>query len=249
MVGRGCSFTIPGYFIYPGEATFCPDKKCWIKISMDDYDPTIFFILENEELGTWWIGQTKMRLDNDGFQTCRPVTQNELIAKLEAKYETHHEYTDPSLDLRLLNKQGNACYGVERWLSQLEYEIKREPKKYKDLKKLLTAGWNDEDFTTNSTLHVLHIYNRPDPLGRPKKLTNVREMYADLKKNWGTPGKGLRSFYKLKKCLNERVGKSKDVYLYEKGRAKVIRQMKMNKRHPKQSTIDKYNLIPEEMDF
>ena len=216
---------------------------------MGDYEPTIFFILENGELGTWWVSQTKMRLDNDGFQTCRPVTRNELIAKLEAKYETHHEYTYPSLDLRLLNKQGNACYGVERWLSQLEYRIKREPKKYKDLKKLLTAGWNDEDFTTNSTLHVLHIYNRPDPLGRPKKLTNVREMYADLKKNWGTPGEGLRSFYKLKKCLNERVGKSKDVYLYEKGRAKVIRQMKMNKRHPKQSTIDKYNLIPEEMDF
>ena len=216
---------------------------------MGDYDPTIFFILENEELGTWWIGQTKMTLDNDGFQTCRPVTRNELIAKLEAKYETHHEYTYPSLDLRLLNKQGNACYGVERWLSQLEYRIKREPKKYKDLKKLLTAGWNDEDFTTNSTLHVLHIYNRPDPLGRPKKLTNVREMYADLKKNWGTPGEGLRSFYNLKRCLNERVGKSKDVYLYEKGRAKVIRQMKMNKRRPKESTIDKYNLTHEEMDF
>ena len=117
------------------------------------------------------------------------------------------------------------------------------------MKKLLTAGWSDEDFTTNSTLHVLHIWNRPDPLGRPKKLINVREMYADLKKNWGTPGECLRSFYNLKRCLNERVGKSKDVYLYEKGRAKVIRQMKMNKRSPKQSTIDKYNLTHEEMKF
>ena len=225
---------------------------------MGDYDPTIFFILENDELGTWWVGQTKMRLDKDGFQTCRPISQNELIAKLESKYETHHEYTDPSLDLRLLNKQGNACYGVERWLSQLEYEIKREPEKYKELKRLLTAGWSDEDYTTNSTLHVLHIWNRPDPLGRPKKLTNVREMYADLKKNWGTPGEGLRSFYKLKKCLNtctqssyEKYKKQKENpnYLYEKGRAKVIRQMKMNKRLPKQSTIDKYNLTPEEMKF
>ena len=58
---------------------------------MGDYDPTIFFILENEELGTWWVGQTKMRLDMDGFQKCRPISQNELIAKLESKYETHHE--------------------------------------------------------------------------------------------------------------------------------------------------------------
>ena len=215
---------------------------------MGDYDPTIFFILENEELGTWWVGQTKMKLDKDGFQTCSPVTQNELITKLETKYETHHKYTDPSLDLHLLNKQGTACYGVERWLSQLEYEIKREPKKYKDLKRLLTAGWSDEDFTTNSTLHVLHIWNRPDPLGRPKKLTNVREMYADLKKNWGTPGEGLRSFYNLKRCLNERVSMSKDVYLYEKGRAKVIRQMKKNKKVPKQSTLDKYNITPEEIE-
>ena len=213
---------------------------------MGDYDPTIFFILENEELGTWWVGQTKMRLDKDGFQTCRPISQNELIAKLESKYETHHEYTDPSLDLRLLNKQGNACYGVERWLSQLEYEIKREPEKYKELKRLLTAGWSDEDYMTNSTLHVLHIWNRPDPLGRPKKLTNVREMYADLKKNWGTPGEGLRSFYKLKKCLNT----SKDTnHLYKDARAKVIRQIKKNKRLPKQSTIDIYNLTPEDMKF
>jgi hypothetical protein len=216
---------------------------------MGDYDPTIFFILENEELGTWWVGQTKMRLDKDGFQTCRPISQNDLIAKLESKYETHHEYTNASLDLHLLNKQGTACYGVERWLSQLEYEIKREPEKYKELKRLLTAGWSDEDYTTNSTLNVLHIWNRPDPLGRPKKLTNVREIYADLKKNWGTPGEGLRSFYTLKRCLNERVSKSKDIYLYEKGRADVLRQMKRNKKRPKQSTVDKYNLTPEEMEF
>ena len=216
---------------------------------MGDYDPTIFFILENEELGTWWVGQTKMRLDKDGFQICRPISQNDLIAKLESKYETHHKYTNPSLNLRLLNKQGTTCYGVERWLSQLEYEIKREPEKYKELKKLLTAGWSGEDYTINSTLHVLHIYNRPDPLGRPKKLINVREMYADLKKNWGTPGEGLRSFYTLKRCLNGRVVKSKDTYLYEKGRAKVIRHMKRNKKRPKQSTIDKYNLTPEEMEF
>jgi hypothetical protein len=216
---------------------------------MGDYDPTIFFILENEELGTWWVGQTKMRLDKDGFQTCRPISQNDLIAKLESKYETHHKYTNPSLDLHLLNKQGTACYGVERWLSQLEYEIKREPEKYKELKRLLTAGWSDEDYTTNSTLNVLHIWNRPDSLGRPKKLTNVKDMYADLKKNWGAPGEGLRSFYTLKKCLNGRVVKSKDAYLYEKGRADVLRQMKKTGKHPKQSTIDKYNLTPEEMEF
>jgi hypothetical protein len=71
-------------------------------------------------------------------------------------------------------------------------------------------------------------------------------MYTDLKKNWGTPGEGLRSFYKLKKCLNT----SKDInHLYKDARAKVIRQIKKNKRLPKQSTIDKYNLTPEEMKF
>lgn len=215
---------------------------------MGEYDPTIFFILENEELGTWWVGQTKLRLDNDGFPICRAITQKELIAKLESKYETHHEYTNPLLDLILLNKQGSACYGVERWLSQLDYEIKREPEKYKDLKRLLTAGWSNEDYITNSTINVLHIWNKPDPLGRPKKLTNVKDLYADLKKNWGEPGEGLRSFHKLKKCLNERVTKSKDVYLYEKGRAYIIRQMKKSKKVPKQSTLDKYNITSEEIE-
>ena len=112
---------------------------------------------------------------------------------------------------------------------------------YEELRKLLTAGWTNDDFTMPSTLHVLHIWN-------PNKLTNINDVYSDLKRNWGTGGEGqLRSFHKLNKCLNERISKPKDVYLYQKGRAKLLREMKKTGKRPKQSTIEKYKITPEEI--
>ena len=208
---------------------------------MGNYEPTTFFILENEELGTWWVGKSKIELDAMDFPTRRSVSQSELLTKLEKKFETHHMYTRPSLDIRFLNNDGIVCYGIERFLSKLDYKIRKNPQMYEELRKLLTAGWTNDDFTMPSTLHVLHIWN-------PNKLTNINDLYSDLKRNWGVGGEGqLRSFHRLNKCLNERTGKPNDVYLYQKGRAKLLREMKKTGKRPKQSTIEKYKITFEEI--
>ena len=208
---------------------------------MGNYEPTTFFILENEELGTWWVGKKKMELDAMDFPARRSVSQSELLTKLEKKFETHHKYTRPSLDIRFLNSSGFVSYGIERFLSKLDYKIRKNPQMYEELRKLYSAGWTNDDFTMPSTLHVLHIWN-------PNKLTNINDVYSDLKRNWGVGGEGqLRSFHKLNKCLNERISKPKDVYLYQKGRAKLLREMKKTGKRPKQSTIDKYKITPEEI--
>ena len=208
---------------------------------MGNYEPTTFFILENGELGTWWVGKTKMELDAMDFPTRRSVSQSELLTKLEKKFETHHMYTRPSLDIRFLNNSGIVCYGIERWLSQLDNKIRKNPQMYEELRKLLTAGWTNDDLTMNSTLHVLHIWN-------PNKLTNINDLYSDLKRNWGIGGEGqLRSFHKLLNCLNERISKPNDVYLYQKGRAKLLREMKKTGKRPKPSTIEKYKITFEEI--
>ena len=60
--------------------------------------PTSFFILENEELGQFWIGQMKMKLDECGFSLLPALTRDELVHKLETKYI---EYAFPCLDLCL----------------------------------------------------------------------------------------------------------------------------------------------------
>jgi len=208
---------------------------------MGNYEPTTFFILENGELGTYWVGKMKMELDAMDFPTRRSVSQSELLTKLEKKFETHHMYTRPSLDIRFLNNDGIVCYGIERFLSKLDYKIRKNPQMYEELRKLLTAGWTNDDLTMNSTLHVLHIWN-------PNKLTNINDLYSDLKRNWGVGGEGqLRSFHRLNKCLNERISKPKDVYLYQKGRAKLLREMKKTGKRPKQSTLEKYKITFEEI--
>jgi hypothetical protein len=99
-------------------------------ISMDHH-PTSFFILENTQLGTFWVGQAKMILDENGYSLLPAVTQDKLIHKLETKYP---EYDSPNLDLVSINKNGTLpFYGVERWLSKLEYKLKKEPTKFKEL--------------------------------------------------------------------------------------------------------------------
>jgi hypothetical protein len=132
------------------------------------HQPTIFYILENESLGTWWVGKITTIVD------CpfRSISQGELNQKLEEK----HPLLNPYLTLVTLNKQWNACYGVERWLSKLEYKINKEPEKYKELKKLLMAGWDDNDFTETSTLSVLHVLKENQP---------IDEIFKKLvKKSW-----------------------------------------------------------------
>ena len=201
-----------------------------------DHHPTSFFILENTQLGTFWVGQAKMILDENGYSLLPAVTQDKLIHKLETKYP---EYESPNLDLVSINKNGTLpFYGVERWLSKLEYKLKKEPIKLKELKQLLTAGWHDHDFTNNSTLNVLHSRYK----------TDLKVLYRKLVSEWES--KGLR-------CLNTQTGKSyteryerckKDPnFMYKRARKEVLRQMEKTGKLPKPETLTKYEIKDEEI--
>jgi len=205
-----------------------------------DYTPTTFFILENEDLGWWWVGKTKIKLNEDGYPSRRSMTQDELVCKLSKTYY----YLNPYLNVRVV--RGRATYGLETWISEIEYEISRNPEKYEKLEELLLAGWSPDDDKVYSTVHVLHIWN-------DNKNVDTKEIYINLKKNWGTPDetKTLRSSYKLDTCLNvtrhtekERYEKRKTdpQYLYESARQKVLQRMKKIGKLPKRSTLEKYNI-------
>ena len=205
-----------------------------------DYTPTTFFILENEDLGWWWVGKTKIKLNGDGYPSCKSMSQDDLVRKLSNKYH----YLNPYLHVQVV--RGRATYGIETWISQLEYEIERNPEKYEKLEELLMAGWAPDDDKVYSTIHVLHVWNETTK-------TNVKELYANLKKNWGTPDetKMLRSSYNLDTCLNCGRKIRKECYdrkkqdtqfLFNHARQKVIREMKKTGKLPKWSTLEKYNI-------
>lgn len=190
--------------------------------------PTIFYILENPNLGTWWVGKMAINLV-DGWPPYRSVTQDELYNKLQEKYE---DFPNAYLVLSPLNKGWVSCYGVERWLSNLEYKINKKPEKYRELKKLLMAGWDGVgEVSTLSVLHVLHE-NQP-----------VDEIFKKL----------VKSRDGLTRCLNTRTCKTRvekynenkndPEFLKNKARAEVLNQMKKTGKVPKQSTIKKYGII------
>lgn len=189
--------------------------------------PTIFYILENSNLGTWWVGKMAVTLD-DGWPPYRPVTQDELYNKLQEKYE---QFSNPYVILSPINKGWVSCYGVERWLSKLEYKINNSPEKYKELKELLIAGWNGVEGV--STLSVLHVFRENQPIDEIfKKLVKSREG--------------------LTRCLNTHMCKTRgDKYqeskknpdfLKARAKKKVIDQMKKTGKIPKQSTLKKYDI-------
>ena len=191
------------------------------------HQPTIFYILENQTLGTWWVGKMESTLDGCGMPPYRSITQDELNEKLSEKYHNPNAY----LTLVTLNKRWSACYGVERWLSKLEYKINKEPEKYRELEKLLKAGWDDDIET--STLSVLHVLEHNQPINKIfKKLVTSREG--------------------LTRCLNTYTGKTraekyqeskKDPdFMYKRARKEVLRQMEKTGKLPKPSTLEKYDI-------
>ena len=200
-----------------------------------DHHPTSFFILENTQLGTFWVGQAKMILDENGYSLLPAVTQDNLIHKLETKYP---EYESQNLDLVSINKNGTLpFYGVERWLSKLEYKLNKEPIKFEELKQLLTAGWHDHDFMNNSTLNVLHSRYK----------TDLKALHRRLVNEWES--KGLR-------CLNTHTGKTRTEkyqeskkdpdFMYRRARKEVLRQMEKTKKLPKPETLAKYEIKEDE---
>jgi group I intron endonuclease len=196
------------------------------------HQPTIFYILENETLGTSWIGRMESTLDGYGMPPYRSITQDQLNDKLSEKYHNPNAY----LTLVTLNKRWSACYGVERWLSKLEYKINKEPEKYRELEKLLKAGWDDDIET--STLSVLHVLEHNQPIGKIfKKLVTSREG--------------------LTRCLNTYTGKTraekyqeskKDPdFMYKRARKEVLRNMEKTGKLPKPETLEKYDIKEDEL--
>ena len=191
------------------------------------HQPTIFYILENQTLGSWWIGKMESTLDGYGMPPYRSITQDQLNDKLSEKYHNPNAY----LTLVTLNKRWSACYGVERWLSKLEYKINKEPEKYHELEKLLKAGWDDDIET--STLSVLHVLEHNQPINKIfKKLVTSREG--------------------LTRCLNTYTGKTraekyqeskKDPdFMYKRARKEVLRNMEKTGKLPKPETLEKYEI-------
>jgi hypothetical protein len=187
------------------------------------HKPTIFYILENQTLGSWWIGKMESTLDGYGMPPCRSITQDQLNDKLSEKYHNPNAY----LTLVTLNKRWSACYGVERWLSKLEYKINKEPEKYHELEKLLKAGWDDDIET--STLSVLHVLEHNQPINKIfKKLVTSRE--------------GLTRCLNTNKYKTYEDKKKDPDFLKAIGRKKVLRQMEKTKKLPKPETLEKYEI-------
>lgn len=201
-----------------------------------DFHPTSFFILENTQLETFWVGQAKMVLDECGFSLLPAVTRDELIQKLET---ICIDYAFPSLDLVSINKNGSLpFYGVERWISKLRYKINNEPKKYKELQKLLTAGWHVDDYTDNSTLNVLHVKNERD----------LKELYKKLIKDWEAKGMRCLNAHTCKTRAEKYQDKKKDPdFLKAISRKKVLHQMEKTKKLPKPETLAKHHIKEEEV--
>jgi len=196
------------------------------------HQPTIFYILENETLGTWWVGKMEPTLDGYGMCPYRSITQDELNEKLSEKYHNPNAY----LTLVTLNKRWSACYGVERWLSKLDYKISKEPEKYQELEELLRAGWYGDIET--STLSVLHVLEHNQPVDKIfKKLVTSREG--------------------LTRCLNTYTGKTRaekyqeskkdPEFMYKRARKEVLRQMEKTKKLPKLETLTKYEIKEDEV--
>tara|TARA_B100001173_G_C15885051_1_gene503144 strand:+ start:90 stop:674 length:585 start_codon:yes stop_codon:yes gene_type:complete len=189
------------------------------------------FVVENDTIGSWYIGKIKMKMDSDNFPLYKSLTHEQLNNTLYKKYIG---YDTPYINLVFMNEEHCTCHGILKWLSNLEKKIKTDPEKYNNIEKLLKAGWHIHDSTTYSTIYVINI---------PEDVTP--EIYADLKKNWGS-----QSLYTLKSCINVRCQNRKEKYyknkqnpkfLFEQARKNVL--YRMNRGYiPKKSTLVKYNL-------
>jgi hypothetical protein len=197
------------------------------------HHPTSFFILDNEELGTCWIGQTKMRLDTNGRSLLPHISREQLTDKLATKYE---EYSYPCLEVERVKKDGTYLfYGLEQWITKLKCEIKRNPRKLRDVNELLTAGWIEGDPTINSTVHVLHINNTKEV---------VQNVYRKLLGEW--EAKGFRCLNKLR-CKTYEDKKQDPNFMYNRARKEVLRQMKKTGKIPKDATVEKYQIKEDEI--
>src|SRR6056300_1886176 len=194
-----------------------------------DHHPTSFFVLDNKELGTFWVGQANIKPGaND-----RAIGRDKLIDKLSSKYE--EEYPHLCFDIESIACEIYKFHEVEKWITDLLYQIKRKPLKLVELNELLTAGWSEGDYTTNSTIHVLRVN---------KTREGLRNTYKKLISEW--EAKGLRCL-NTQKCKTYEDKKKDPEFMYKRARKEVLRQMMKTRKMPKQSTIEKYQIKDEEI--
>jgi hypothetical protein len=193
-----------------------------------DHHPTSFFVLDNKELGTFWVGQANIKPGaND-----RAIGVDKLIDKLSSKYE--EEYPHLCFEVESIACEIYKFHELERWITDLLYQIKRKPLKLVELNELLTAGWGEGDYTTNSTIHVLRVN---------KTREGLRNTYKKLIADWES--KGLRCL-NTQKCKTYEDKKKDPKFMYKRARKEVLRQMKNTGKMPKDATIEKYQIKDEE---
>jgi len=194
-----------------------------------DHHPTSFLILDNKELGTFWVGQANIKPGaND-----RAVNVYQLIDKLSSKYE--EEYPHLCFDVESIACEIYKFHELEKWITDLLYQIKRKPLKLVELNELLTAGWGEGDYTTNSTIHVLRVN---------KTREGLRNTYKKLIGEW--EAKGMRCL-NTQKCKTYEDKKQDPEFLYKRARKEVLRQIKKTGKMPKDATVEKYQIKEDEI--
>jgi hypothetical protein len=189
-----------------------------------DHHPTSFLVLDNKELGTFWVGQANIKPGaND-----RAIGVDKLIDKLSSKYE--EEYPHLCFEVESIACEIYKFHEVEKWITDLLYQIKRKPLKLVELNELLTAGWGEGDYTTNSTIHVLRVN---------KTREGLRDTYKRLISDW--EAKGLRCLNTLR-CKTYEDKKQDPEFLYKRARKEVLRKIKKTGKMPKDATVEKYEL-------
>jgi hypothetical protein len=163
-----------------------------------------------------------MRLDTNGRSLLPHISRDQLVDKLATKYE---EYSYPCLEVERVKTDGTYLfYGLEQWITKLNCEIKRNPRKLRDVNELLTAGWIEGDPIINSTVHVLHINNTKEV---------VQKVYRKLLGEW--EAKGLRCLNTLR-CKTDKEKyedkKQDPTFLYNKARKEVLRKIKKTGKMP-----------------
>jgi hypothetical protein len=194
-----------------------------------DHHPTSFLVLDNKELGTFWVGQANIKPGANN----RAVNVYQLIDKLSSKYE--EEYPHLCFEVESIACEIYKFHELEKWITDLLYQIKRKPLKLMELNELLTAGWGEGDYTTNSTIHVLRVN---------KTREGLRDTYKKLIGEW--EAKGLRCL-NTQKCKTYEDKKKYPEFLYKRARKEVLRQIKKTGKMPKQSTIEKYHIKEDEI--
>ncbi len=196
------------------------------------HHPTSFLVLDNKELGTFWVGKVNIKPGaND-----RAIGVDKLIDKLSSKYE--EEYPHLCFDVESIACEIYKFHELEKWIIDMLYEINRRPIKLRELHELLTAGWIEGDYTTNSTIHVLRVN---------KTREGLRDTYKRLISDW--EAKGLRCLNTLR-CKTDKEkyeDKKQDPnFMYNKARKEILRKIKKTGKMPKDATLEKYQIKDEE---